>query len=82
MYIPQSRIVDVNGMRYQLFHVRDGHVESGQLPPCKDCLEMHIIKANYQSCVQNRSLEVQPSIPNPVDYTGRIFDDEAQLQIN
>lgn len=82
MYVPHSDIFDVNEMRYQLFRTKDGNVESGQLPPCKDCLDMHIIHANYQSAIWCRSLEVQPNIPSPLDCTDWVLNDQMQLQIN
>ena len=33
LYVIHSEICDVNEMRYELFRVKDGHVESEQLPP-------------------------------------------------
>jgi len=55
----------VNELRYQLFRAKKGEVESGQLPPCEDCLLMHSLWGNYQAGVWRRALEECPSIPNP-----------------
>lgn len=52
-------------LRYQLFHAKKGEVESGQLPPCEDCLLMHSLRANYQAGAWRCALEECPSIPNP-----------------
>ena len=82
LYVPKSDIISVNEMRYQLFRTKDGNVESGQLPPCQDCLEMHTIRANYQSAIWHRSLDVESNTPSPLDCTGWIVNDEAQLQVN
>ena len=82
IYAAKSDIPDVNEMRYQLFRSKNGDVESGQLPPCRDCLKLHAIRANYQTAIWKRSLEVQPNIPSPADCNGWVLDDDAQLQIN
>ena len=31
----QTAICDVNDLRYQMFRIKKGDVDSGQLPPCK-----------------------------------------------
>ena len=31
----QTALCDVNDLRYQMFRVKKGDVDSGQLPPCK-----------------------------------------------
>jgi hypothetical protein len=48
MYASSTTICDVNDLRY-LFYAKRGDVESTQLPPCKDCLHMHVLRANYQA---------------------------------
>ena len=35
LYVIHSEICDVNEMRYELFRVKDGHIESEQLPPAR-----------------------------------------------
>lgn len=82
LYAAQSNITDVNELRYSLFRAKKGNVESGQLPPCKDCLYLHAARANYQSAIWHRSLEQNPQTPSPLDCKGWILDDEGQLQVN
>ena len=55
----------VNELRCQLFRAKKGEVESGQLPPCEDCLFMQSLRANYQAGVWRRALEECPSNSNP-----------------
>ena len=31
----QTALCDVNDLRYQMFRIKKGDVDSGQLPPCK-----------------------------------------------
>ena len=31
----QTAFCDVNDLRYQMFRIKNGDVDSGQLPPCK-----------------------------------------------
>jgi len=82
MYAPQTDICDVNEMRYQLFRLKNGNIDSGQLPPCKDSLHMHSIRANYQAAIWHRSLQANPDVPSPVECHGRELDDDQQLKIN
>lgn len=42
MYAPSSSICDINDMRYMLFCAKRGEVDSSSLPPCRDCLKLHI----------------------------------------
>lgn len=65
MYAPSSNVCDVNDLRYLLFCTKRGEMESSLLPPCRDCLQMHIQRANYQAAVWRHCLEGQPGIPEP-----------------
>ena len=50
MYMPVgNNTTCVNDARYKLFCAKNGEVESHQLPPCKDSLRKHILRANYQA---------------------------------
>jgi len=73
-------VTEVNDMRYQLFKAKRGDIESGQLPPCNDCLYFHALRANYQSCIWRRSLHNYPSIPSPEGH-GWVLNEEGQLII-
>ena len=65
LYANRSFIKDVNSMRYQLFRAKKGEIESGQLPPCEDCLTLHAKRANYQAAIWWRSLQASPETPSP-----------------
>ena len=65
LYAARCPNATVNELRYQLFRAKKGEVESGQLPPCEDCLLMHSLQANYQTAVWCHALEECPSIPYP-----------------
>ena len=41
LYATSSPNVCVKDMRFKLFRAKKGDVEPGQLPPCKDCLNLH-----------------------------------------
>ncbi|KAK5859272.1 hypothetical protein PBY51_003352 [Eleginops maclovinus] len=80
MYVHSTRTIDVNTLRHQLFCARRGEAESSQLPPCKDCLFMYAMRANYQAAIWRRSLKTQPSVPDPKE-SGWTTDDEGKLAI-
>jgi len=82
LYVAQTDISEVNEMRYQLFRIKNGNVDSSQLPPCKDCLKMHAVRANYQAAIWQRSLTSKPSIQNPIDSNGWTLDEVGQLTVN
>ncbi len=67
LYSTTTSTPEVN-TRYQLFCAKQGEVESSQLPPCRDCLHMHVLRANYQASIWRRSLQTYPDIPNPVGF--------------
>ena len=46
LYFSKTKSVRVNDLRYQLFCIKKGRIESHQLPPCRDCLVKHIKRAN------------------------------------
>jgi len=81
LYATRSQTKEVNELRYQLFRAKNGDVESGQLPPCEDCLHMHALRANYQTAIWRRCLENTPSIPNPSDGHGWT-DRDGHLEIS
>ena len=59
---------DINGLRYSLFCIKKVAIESQQLPPCRDSLQKHCDKANYQVAIWHRSLVTKPVIPSPVQH--------------
>ena len=79
LYASRSPIATVNDLRFQLFRAKKGDVESGQLPPCKDCLLLHTRRANYQSGVWRRALEHHQSLPSPVGHGWCIEDGKLDI---
>ena len=82
LYSAKTDMSDVNEMRYKLFRIKNGNIESSQLPPCKDCLKMYTVRANYQAAIWQRSLTSNTTIQKPLDSSGWILDDEGQLTVN
>ena len=70
LYARTSAVTTVNDLRFQLFRAKKGDIESGQLPPCKDCILMHTPsrRANYQSRMWHQSLEHRQSLPSQVGH--------------
>ena len=67
LYSPSTATAsNINDVRYNLFCAKNGEIESHLLPPCKDCLSKHAMRANYQACIWRRSLERNAVIPSPV----------------
>ena len=81
LYASKTEIADVHDLRFQLFRAKCGNIESGQLPPCRDTLELHIQRANYQTAVWRRSLINNPEIPSPVDCGGWELSPDGSLQV-
>ena len=81
LYMSQTEITEVNEMRFQLFRAKNGDIQSGQLPPCQDCLKLHATRACYQAAIWHHSLEVTPRVPSPLDCNGWVLDDDGRLAI-
>jgi len=75
MYAPSSDICDVNDLRYL---TKRGEMESSLLLPCRDRLQLHTQRANYQAAVWRQCLEGQPGIPDPKGYRWKT-DDKGML---
>ena len=62
----QTALCDVNDLRYQMFRIKKGDVDSGQLPPCKFKVPLCFMlcgplsKNVYEKCILN-----QKRIPTP-----------------
>ena len=81
LHCRNTKVVEVNELKYQIFICRKGDIQSGQLPPCEDTLRQHTNRANYQAGIWRRSLENFPLIPNPADGHGWINSDNGNLNI-
>lgn len=68
IYSPKAAVTKINDLRYRLFCAKRGDIESHQLPPCRDCLEKHAQRANYQAAIWRRCLEKDPQAPSPVGH--------------
>ena len=61
-----------------------GEIESFQLPPCKDCLQKHALRANFQAGIWRRSLQQNPTIPSPSGKGWKfdVVDEREELQFD
>ena len=75
MYSSNPRTKDVNDLRYRLFCVKKGDLDSNQLPPCVDTLRKHCERANYQAAIWRRSLQSHPQIPSPAGHGWSLEED-------
>jgi hypothetical protein len=80
LYSRNTKCVNVNKLRYEMYRSHGGDVESGQLPPCQNTLYQHTLRANYQSAIWKKSLQNSPCIPNPYDGHGWTLN-EGNLEI-
>ena len=81
LYKRNTKVKEVNELRYQMFLCKKGDVESSQLPPCEDALKQHTIRANYQAAIWRRSLENYPCVPSPTNGHGWVNNEEGDLNI-
>ena len=79
MYASQTTLCNVNDLRYQLFRIKKGDVDSSQLPPCTDTRMLHAKRANYQAGVWKRCLEQGGGHPEP---GGTWMDDRRRFACN
>ena len=68
IYASKSNISDVNECRYILFTSRRGEIDSVHLPPCKDALHQHAMRANYLAGLWRQSLVNEMEIPSALDH--------------
>ena len=66
LYCANAGTENINELRYRLFTIKKGEVESWQLPPCSASLYKHCLRANYQAAIWRCSLTACPEIPSPV----------------
>ena len=76
MYASSTKTVQINQLRYEVFFAKRGEIESNLLPPCKDSLTKHALRANYQAGIWKRSLEIKSVIPDP-EGNGWVKDDSS-----
>ncbi|KAJ8023132.1 hypothetical protein HOLleu_38227 [Holothuria leucospilota] len=78
----QNDVTDVNQARYNMFRLGTHAEES--LPPNRDALMKHLLRANYQAAVFRCSLQQFPDIPSPDGKGWTLHTDEIlpDLQID
>ena len=54
---------NINDLRYKMLCVKAA--QSSLLPPCRDALQKHILRANYQAAIWRQALEPNLNIPSP-----------------
>ena len=81
MYTSDGHTDKVNELRYHLFCTKRGEVDSSQLPPLRECLYMHVLRANYQARIWRCSLQREIQVPDP-KVCGWTIDDEGSLSID
>ena len=73
---------DINTLRYKVYCVKNGKVDGDQLPPCRDSLEQHLFRANYQTRIWKLSLTARPVIPSPDDHGWYFIENEVAIKWN
>ena len=73
MYVAASSTTEVNDLRM----CQKGAIESSLQQPCRDCLFMHLLRANYQATIWNCCLYARPTLPDPskcgrIEYEGKL----------
>ena len=62
VYATTASTDEVNELCYQLVYAKRGEVECSQLPPCRYCLHMHVLRANYQASIWKWCNQTQPFV--------------------
>ena len=79
----KSRFQEVDEVRVLMIREKCGdkpldagrNIDLGKLPPCRNCLEQHIRRANYQAAVWKRSHIADPNIPDDMQEHGWTYTD-------
>lgn len=79
MYTANKSTGKVNELRHQLFRAKRGAIESSQLPPCRDCLYMHVQRSNYQAAIWKSCLQTSPVVPSPTLHGWTINDGKLAI---
>ena len=52
-------------LQHELFRMKKGEIQSGQLLPCEDCVFQHTKKPNYQTTIWKNCFLSFPEFPSP-----------------
>ena len=63
VYSPKAEFDDIGKLRWQLF--KQSQAEAEKMPPTKDVLKYHILRAHYQAMVWSQAAIPQPTLPQP-----------------
>ncbi len=69
---------NINEARYCLFQL--GNFSDEGLPPNKDCLIHHIMRANYQALIWRRCCDSRMNLPSPSEHGWIVQGDEIELK--
>ena len=65
---------DVNDARYKMYCASIGSMDSENVPPCGNALNLHTRRANYVSKIWKMSLEAKPAVHSPVGH-GWVYEE-------
>jgi hypothetical protein len=77
MYDSKAEIADVDSLRYTLFCRKQARNQT--LPPTRDSLYQHAMRANYQALIWKLAFEGNAILPSPVNH-GWHHDNDGTLQ--
>ena len=80
LYSSKTHCTSPNNLRYEIFRLKKGVVQSGQLPPCEDVLRLQAMRANYQAAIWRRCLEPYPIVPSPDEHGWKITANSIEIQ--
>ena len=69
----------IDAVRYSLYCQREGKISCETLPPCKNSLRLHILRANYQAGIWLRALENFIYAPAPDGHGWTINDGQLNI---
>ena len=69
---------DVSDLRYELFCAKNGDIGSHRLPPSKQSLAAHILRANYQAFIWRHCLSANQDIVHGHGWKNK----DGQLEID
>lgn len=73
-----QHVDSVDTARYNMF-MMDCKSET-MMPPNKDSLHQHILRANYQAAIHRRALEQLPEVPQPTEHGWTLVDGELLIK--
>ena len=52
-----------NRLRHQIYSEENGKLDAKCIPPCRDVMNQHLKRANYQAAIWRKSLDQDPQTP-------------------